>query len=86
MKTTISEVAISRLKNSLISDKHFKPEKLEKILKSEIFEVLKNYAEIKPSEINFCITVDEGGEYIINLNATTRRLKVLGVLPEENIY
>lgn len=67
-----------RLKNILISDKHFNPEYLVKVLRSDMLDLLLNYMNILPQNIDISIFVDEKGVYNLKISAKTDRLKIFG--------
>ena len=67
-----------RLKNILISDKHFNPEYLVKVLRSDMVDLLLNYMNILPQNIDISIFVDEKGVYNLKISAKTDRLKIFG--------
>lgn len=54
---------LERLQNVLISDKQFSPQKVEKVLKSDIYELLSNYATINPDEVNVKVEIEKDGTY-----------------------
>ena len=70
----------NRIKQMLVKDKKINPEKIVKLLKSEIFFSLRNYMEIKVDDINLDIGIDNDGKYIISLNATSNRLYLTNYL------
>ena len=41
-----------RLKNVLISDKQFSPERLKKVMRSDVYSMLSNYCEITPKDFD----------------------------------
>lgn len=79
----INIATLSRLKNAIVSDKHFKPEKLCNIIKSDIFMTLTEYAEIRADDFNISITVNDFGEYVINICAIARKLKTIGLVADK---
>lgn len=72
----------NRLRKVLISDKHFNPEYIKKVIKSDIFYLLKNYAEIQPEDLTVNIDVTKNGEYDFVIKARVNRLKIFGSLPD----
>ena len=68
----------SRMKNMLITDKHFNSDDLVRVLRCDIYELLSNYMEIGPSDINLDFFVDENGEYVLKINTKSERLKIFG--------
>ena len=71
-----------RLKNVLISDKQFSPEKIKKVLKSDVFYLLTNYCDLEPENLTCEVFVQEDGSYKFNIQAISDRLKIFGTLPE----
>lgn len=71
-----------RLKNVLISDKHFNPEKIKEVVKSDMVSVLSSYADVNTDSLVFDIIVDDEGTYFIKLECFAKRLKIFGHLPD----
>ncbi len=69
----------NRLKNIIISDKKENPSKIEKVLKSEIINVLKNYFEISSEDVNLNILINKDGLYDIQINFVSRAIKIANV-------
>ena len=84
MQKYITTNALDRVKSALSTDKHFKPDKFSEIIKSEVYQVLKEYADIKNDDFEVNIQVNEFGEYNINISALARRLKIVGIVPDKN--
>ncbi len=59
-----------KIKLSILEDKMLVSKTVIKNLKSDIFEVLKNYTNIKPSGINISIKLDENLKYEILIEAS----------------
>jgi len=72
----ISEVE-ERLNRALVLEKHFNPEKIRNVIKSDIFNVLKNYGEIDSKDLNFDIIILDDGSYEIDFKARLNRIKVI---------
>lgn len=68
-----------RLKMMIASDKQGTSQKINKLLKSELLYVLKNYFDITSDDISLNIGIDEFGKYDINLCAKARSLKIAHV-------
>lgn len=79
---TIAGENANRLKKVLISDKHFNPENIKRVLKSDIFNVLTNYTDVLPENLNLEIEILENGDYEIICRAVCKRLKIFGALPD----
>ena len=62
----------NRLKKMLIADKKENPAKIERVLKSELFYLLRNFFELNSDDLNVDIIVNSFGkfEFIINGIAT----------------
>ena len=71
-----------RLKNVLISDKQFSPEKVKKVLKSDIYSLLSNYCNLLPENLSVGVDILEDGSYKFCIVATSDRLKIFGSLPD----
>lgn len=71
-----------RLKNVLIADKHFNPESIKKVIQTDIFYLIRNYAEVSPENLDFNIDIDKNGDYIFSFFAKCSRLKIFGSLPD----
>lgn len=69
----------NRLKNIIISDKKENPSKIEKVLKSEIINVLKNYFEITSEDVNLNILINKDGLYDVQINFVSRAMKIVNV-------
>jgi len=82
MFETPAKVGVERLKKVLISDKHFNPERIKEVIKSDILYILKNYTDVEADDLNFDINVNNTGGYKIMLEASCSRLKFLGSIPE----
>jgi len=73
---------INRLKRVLIADKHFNPENIKRVIRSDVYNLLKNYADIMPEDVFLDIEITGGGEYEITIKAECKRLKIFGALPD----
>jgi septum formation topological specificity factor MinE len=78
MFQTPAKIGVERLKKVLISDKHFNPERIEEVMKSDILTILQNYTDVDGENLNFLIEVNTEGGYNIKVDANCTRLKVLG--------
>jgi septum formation topological specificity factor MinE len=78
MFQTPAKIGVERLKKVLISDKHFNPERIQEVMKSDILTVLQNYTDVDSEQITFLIEVNPQGGYDIKVNASCSRLKILG--------
>jgi len=73
-----------RLKNVLISEKEFYKKDLNEILKSEVFKCVKQYLEIYSENIKTNLEINENGEYVFKCKICSKRLKLVGFLPNED--
>lgn len=71
-----------RLKNVLISDKQFSPERLQKVMRSDVYAMLSNYCVLSPQDFSVAVEVQKDGTYKIDICAVCNRLKIFGSLPE----
>lgn len=74
---------LKNLKQILVSDKHFVPSEIKNIMTSEVFKCLQNYLEIEPENIKSDFDIDENGDFRFDVTVTTKRIKILGILPNE---
>jgi len=72
----ISEIE-ERLNRALVLEKHFNPEKIRNVIKSDIFSVLKNYGEIETKDLHFDIVILDDGSYEVEFKARLNRIKVI---------
>lgn len=68
--------AETRLKNIISADKKENPIKIERLLKSEIYYILKNYFEINSEDMSLNLKINEDGKYQLQLNAISRSIKI----------
>lgn len=66
-----------RLNRALVLEKHFNPEKIRSVIKSDIFNVLKNYGELNPKDLHFDIIILDDGSYEVEFKARLNRIKVI---------
>ena len=65
-----------RLTKALILDKHFNPEKIRNVIKSDIINLLKNYGESDYSKLDFDIIILDDGSYEVDFKVKLNSLKV----------
>jgi len=68
--------AEERLNKALILEKHFNPEKIRNVIKSDIFSILKNYGEINAKDLDFDIEILDDCNYQISFKAKLSSIKV----------
>ena len=78
MQKYISTEVFDRVKSVITADKNVKPNKFSKVIESEIFNILTEYADIKSSDFKVSITVNDFGDYVIQISALARNLKIVG--------
>lgn len=69
-----------RLKSLMIMDKSETPHKINKVLKSEILYLLNNYFNISSDDLFLDLNVNTDGEYVLEVVAKSRFLKVAQVI------
>lgn len=72
------------MRQVLINDKRFEPERLRDILQNDLYSVLSNYLEIAPRDVLSRIDI-ENGEYVLRCKVRARRIKIMGIVPEEEL-
>ena len=71
---------LNNLMQVLISEKRFDSQKIDKVLASDIYNVVKNYMEIDPQDIKTNLVLDEDGCYVWRCKVRARRVKIFGVV------
>ena len=66
-----------RLKNILISDKKQNPKKIEKIIKAEVYHIVKNYFELTLDNFSVNIDVSNDQKYVVNINFECDSIKIV---------
>ena len=72
MKLTSCE---DRLKNMMIIDKSDNPSKIIRVVKAELYYVLRNYFEIDKDDMQLEMSVADNGRYILKLVCESRTIK-----------
>lgn len=67
-----------RMTNMIITDKHFELESLKSVLKNDLFNLFQNYFSLIPSDIEIVLKVNKDGEYELNVNLVSNRVKIFG--------
>lgn len=73
---------LERLQNVLISDKQFSPQQVERVLKSDIFNMLSSYCSLLPEDVKVKVELQKNGRYSFQIFAESDRLKIFGSLPD----
>lgn len=70
----MNDVAKSeRLKNIISSDRKENPYKIEKVLKAEIINVLRNYFDINVDDFSISLLMDKNGNFDVQINFLSRK-------------
>lgn len=77
-----SQKNMERLQNVLISDKQFSPDRIQKVLRSDVYNLLSSYCNLQPENLDVKITVQKNGDYVFSVTAVSNRLKMFGSLPD----
>ena len=64
-----------RLKNIMITDKKDNPVRIERVLKAELINVVRNYFEVNNDDIELSILINGNGLYDIQVNILSRAIK-----------
>ena len=78
----VVESCESRLKSMIVMDKQETPQKINKILKSELIYVLRNYFEICAEDLSLDISVMNTGKYEISIRAESKNIKIAHVFSD----
>ena len=65
----------NRLREMLIADKRENPSKIERLLKSELYYLLRNYFEFNSEDFTIEIAVNEFGKFEFNISGVAASLK-----------
>lgn len=65
----------NRLKNIIVSDKRENPIRIERVLKSELLNVIKNYFEVTSDDLELSILVRDDGRYDVQMNVLSRAIR-----------
>lgn len=66
-------VKTERLRSIINSDRKENPYKIEKVLKAEIINLLKNYFEINSDDFTFSLIINKNGDYDVQINFLSKR-------------
>ncbi len=64
----------------LISEKRFDPQKINNILATDLYDVIKNYFEVERDDVRTRVDLEEDGYYVLRCKVRARRVKIFGVL------
>ena len=67
----------NRLKNMLIADKKENPAKIERLLKSELFYLLRNFFEINSEDLSVDIAVNSIGRFEFVITGMASGIKMV---------
>lgn len=76
----MNELSVDRLKNVIIADKKDNPKKIEKVLKAELLNVIKNYFDVSYDDMDLSILINKDGMYDIQINAVSKTIKIASVI------
>lgn len=76
------EAGISRINKVLISDKYINPESVVNVMKSDLISVASSYLEFDKNNAMAALEVNKDGDYDFVLRINAKRLKCLGILPQ----
>lgn len=68
--------SIDRLKEMIIIDKKENPQRIERLIKSELLYVLKNYFEVTYDGLDVDLYVDDNGKYNLEVRLKSGIIKV----------
>ena len=68
-----------RLKSMIVLDKQETPQKINKIIKSEVLFVLKNYFDMSAEDLSVDIEVSSSGKYQLSIRGESRDIKIAHV-------
>lgn len=77
-----SQKNVERLQSVLIGDKQFSPDRIQKVLKSDAYNLLLNYCNLEPENLEVKVEVQKDGSYNFVIIAKANRLKIFGSLPD----
>lgn len=69
-----------RLKAMMLIDKSSAPHRISKVLKAEMLYLLNNYFDLTADDLDLNISIDNNGNYCLNIVANARYLKVAYVI------
>ncbi len=69
-----------RLKNLIATDRSENPNKILKLLKSEVLNVLRNYFDINFDDLDISIIINKKGEYDLQINAISKKFLIANIL------
>lgn len=72
-------IKMDRLKNIISSDRQENPLKIEKLLKAEILNLLKNYFDISQDDLSLSILINKDGRYDIQINFVSNKCIIANV-------
>ena len=69
------KVCEDRLRNVVVLDRRENPIRIERVLKSELVGVVKNYFEIDSDDVDLSIMIRSDGRYDLQLNVLSKSIK-----------
>ena len=74
------ECCENRLKAMVVYDKQEVPQKINKVLKSEVVFLLKDFFDLTAEDVRLDINVNEWGRYELTIRAESRSIRGVHVL------
>ncbi|MBR7091366.1 MAG: hypothetical protein IKC79_02815 [Clostridia bacterium] len=75
---------VRRLREVLINDKRMDPKRLQEVLRNDLYEILYQYMDIGQKDVLAKVDIEDG-EYVLRCKVRTKRLKVMGFVPREEV-
>ncbi len=72
-------IKMDRLKNIISSDRQENPLKIEKLLKAEMLNLLRNYFDISQDDLSLSILINKDGKYDIQINFLSNKCIIANV-------
>lgn len=72
-------IKVERLRNIITLDKQENPMKMEKVIKSEMLNLLNNYFEISREDISISMLINKEGFYDVQINFISKRCITVNV-------
>ena len=60
----------------LVIDKKENPQRIERVIRAEIFHILKNFFDIAYEDMDISLEVDADGRYVLNMSCISNTIKV----------
>ncbi len=60
----------------LVIDKKENPQRIERVIKAEIFHILKNFFDMRNEDLDLSLEVDSLGRYVLNMTCVSNTIKI----------